>query len=111
MRPERATDHIWDFVEELLRTGIMLSDLLANLLESIPEDAFPGESNGDVVLEMLIGTIRPVARAAGRESVLSATALIVDSRARTLKDLQRAADLAGGGEPEAAPERHDRQLG
>lgn len=95
MRATRTSDYVRDFVEEVLRTGIMLSELLADLIESLPNDAYPGESHAEVVLEMLIGTIRPVADAAGEKSVRSAAALLARSRARTLADLRRAAELAG----------------
>jgi hypothetical protein len=47
------------------------------------------------VLEMLIGTIRPVADVAGERSVRSAAALLASSRARTLSDLRRASELPG----------------
>ncbi len=72
----------------------MLSELLADLFESLPDNAYPGESNAEVLLEMLVGTIRPVAEAAGSQSVMSATALIVDSRDKTLSHLRRVVQLA-----------------
>ncbi|MGI8429299.1 MAG: hypothetical protein ACR2OB_08340 [Solirubrobacteraceae bacterium] len=99
--PAGSNDYVRDFVEELLRTGIMLSELLQNLCKSLPADAYPGESNAEVVFEMLVGTISPAVGAAGTESVLSATALLADSRARTLADLRRAAELANRTEPAA----------
>ncbi len=72
----------------------MLIDLVDRLLESLPEDAFPGENHTEVVLEMLIGTIRPVAEGAGEQSVRSAAALLADSSSRTIADLERAGELA-----------------
>ena len=57
----------------------MLSELLAGLIESLPEDAYPGEDNAEVVLDMLVGSIRPVVEAAGGESAHSATTLIADA--------------------------------
>jgi hypothetical protein len=105
MRPTQPDDYARDFVEELLRTGITLSGLLADLIDSLPEDAYPGESNAEVVLEMLIGTIRPVAEVAGEKAVRSASALLASSSARTLRDLERAAELAGRREPEARRNR------
>ena len=62
--------------EAVLRAGVMLSDLLGNLLEGLPEDAFEGESCVDVLLEMMTGTIAPVADAAGASTVHDATALL-----------------------------------
>jgi hypothetical protein len=44
---------------EVLRTGLMLQDLLCNLLEDLPDDAFPGDDNAEVLFEMLTGTISP----------------------------------------------------
>lgn len=88
-----------------MRTGITLSDLLADLLELLPEDAYPGECHAEVVIEMLIGTVRPVVEVAGERSVRSATALLASSRSRTLKDLHRASELAGereGGDADLA---------
>jgi hypothetical protein len=95
MRETGTSDYVRDYVEEVLRTGIMLSELLADLIESLPTDAYPGESHADVVLEMLIGTIRPVADDAGERSVRSAAELLARSRAQTLADLRRTAELAG----------------
>jgi hypothetical protein len=89
-----ASDYARDFVEEILRTGLMLSNLLVDLIEDLPDDAYPGERPADVVLEMLIGTIRPVAKAAGEPSVRSATALLAASSDRTLADLRAALELA-----------------
>jgi hypothetical protein len=87
-------DFVRTFVEELLRTGIMLSGLLADLLEDLPDDAFPGEAPEHVVLEMVTGTIRPAADVAGELPVRSAAALIASSRARVLGDLRRAVESA-----------------
>ena len=111
VRPPEISDCVRDFVEELLRTGLMLIDLLGNLLESLPEDAYPGECNAEVLLEMLIGTVRPVVEAAGEDAVRSAAALIADSGARTLTDLERAAELARRRELEAGRKHRDRRSG
>ena len=81
------------FVEELLGTGLMLVDVLSCLLEDLPDDAFPGEDTGEVVLEMLTGTVGPAAEAAGGETVRGATALIGAVRDRTVADLQAALEL------------------
>jgi hypothetical protein len=93
-------DYVSTFVEELLRTGIMLSGLLADLLEDLPEDAFPGEAPEHVLLEMVTGTIRPAADVAGEIPVRSAAALIASSRARVLGDLRRAVESASQREAE-----------
>ncbi len=45
MTPAATSDYVREFVQELLRTGILLSDLLGDLIESLPDDAYPGECN------------------------------------------------------------------
>jgi hypothetical protein len=102
---EATDDYVRDFVREVLRTGLMLTDLLGDLIESLPEDAYPGESNADVVMEMLIGTVRPVVDAAGEESVRSAAHLLVTTRERTLTDLRLALELAGRMKADGGDER------
>lgn len=44
---------------------LTLADVLGMLLEDLPEDAFPGEEPAEVLVEMLTGTLRPAAEAAG----------------------------------------------
>jgi hypothetical protein len=46
----------------------MLSDLGADLVESLPDDAYPGEDTAAVVIQMVIGTIRTVLEAAGERT-------------------------------------------
>jgi hypothetical protein len=94
MRDTEPDDYVRDFVVEVLRTGLTLTDVVGELVESLPDDAYPGESNTEVVLEMLIGTLRPVTDAAGETSVRSAVALLAAARDRTFADLERAAELA-----------------
>jgi hypothetical protein len=43
-------DEVRGFVKELLRTGLALTDLLSTLLEDLPENAFPGEEPGEVLI-------------------------------------------------------------
>jgi hypothetical protein len=80
--------------EAVLRAGVMLSDLLGNLLEDLPEDAFAGESHVDVLVEMMTGTIAPVADAAGAATVHDTTALLGAVCDRVVADLRAALDLA-----------------
>lgn len=79
----------------VLRTGLMLSDLLGNLLDALPADAFPGESDGEVLVEMLSGTIMPVADEAGLVAVQEATALLAALSEKVLADLEMMVQLAG----------------
>lgn len=80
--------------EAVLRAGVMLSDLLGNLLEELPEDAFAGECHVDVLVEMMAGTIAPVADAAGAATVHDVTALLGAVCDRVLGDLRAALELA-----------------
>src|ERR1700710_2216117 len=98
-----------DLVEEVLLTAIALDDVMGALLEEIPEGAFPGEDNAHVLLEMVVGSVHPAARAAGPPKVScgaappparaagprdcqAATALVAAIRERVLNDLHAAAE-------------------
>jgi hypothetical protein len=94
MQPTATGDYVRGFVEEVLCTGSLLLELLDDLIESVPEDACPGESIVEVVLDMLTETVSPAAKTAGEASVRSAVALLADSSSRALADLERAAELA-----------------
>lgn len=80
--------------EAVLRAGVMLSDLLGNLPEDLPEDAFEGESCVDVLLETMTGTIAPVADAAGAVTVHDTTALLGAMCDRVIADLRAALELS-----------------
>ena len=80
--------------EAVLRAGLMLSDLLGNLLEDLPEDAFPGEHAPEVLIEMVSGSITPVANAAGPQAVHDTVALLGAVCDRVLSDLRAAVALA-----------------
>lgn len=81
-------------VEEILRVGFALSDLLATLVEQLPEDAYPGENPAEVVIEMVTGSLVPVAESAGESVVREATALVGAVLDRVIADLRRAAEIA-----------------
>jgi hypothetical protein len=81
------------FVKEVLRTGIALGDLLGDLIEALPEDAYPGENKAEVLLEMVAGSVQPVLAAAGAETVNEATALIGALFDKTMMDLELAVEL------------------
>jgi hypothetical protein len=83
-----------ELIEELLRTAFALHDVLASLLDELPDDAFPGEDGGAVLLEMVVGTCLPAVTAAGITECTTATALIGAVRDRVLDDLRHAAELA-----------------
>jgi hypothetical protein len=83
-----------ELVEQLLRTSFVVADLLGSLIEQLPEDAFPGEDNAAVLLEMVAGTCTPVVAAAGESCCQEAIALIAAVQDRILSDLRAAARLA-----------------
>jgi len=88
--PIEADDYVSAFVRQTLRTGLMLQRVLSDLLEGLPEDAFPGEDSAAVLIEMLTGTIRPVAEAAGGRTVAETTALLDACGEKVLADLRGA---------------------
>ena len=87
------------FVEEALRVGVMWMDLVSGLVDDLPEGSFPGEKSTDVLIEMLAGTIRPAADAAGARTLRQATALLGAASDRTLADLRAAAARALRNDP------------
>src|SRR5437764_800817 len=74
--------------------GRMITGLLEDLLNALPDDAFPGENHAEVLLEMLSGTVRPATRAAGQATVCQLTALLGAVSDRILTDLRAAAAAA-----------------
>jgi hypothetical protein len=85
-------------IEEMLRTALWLLDISASLLDDLPDDAFPGEDSGDVMIEMLAGSCRPAIDAAGRGGCRVAIDLMTSIRENVLKDLRAAVELARKGE-------------
>lgn len=87
-------DFVWEFVMEILRTGLGLMHVAGDLIEALPEDAYPGESVSEVVIDMMVGTITPVAWAAGEPTVREFIQLLAASRERIIAHLEEAAELA-----------------
>ena len=88
-------DAVHEFVEELLRSGLALLDLVSSLIEELPVSAFPGEDNAEVLVEMVVGSSRPALEAIGESECRSATKLIETVWERVMADLRDAAALAG----------------
>lgn len=88
-------DHIGRFVFVLLRSGLMLCDLVSDLIAALPADAYPGEEPQDVVIEMLCGTIATALGSADPGDVRRATELIEEAGDRTLEHLRLAVELSG----------------
>jgi hypothetical protein len=89
-----SQDHVAAFTEELLRTGLMLSDLGANLAEELPADAYPGEEPGAVVIDMITGTIRTALVDADESDLRRAVELMLEANERVLEHLQLALELS-----------------
>jgi hypothetical protein len=82
-------------IEELLRTAFALSSVISSLLDELPQEAFPGEDDSAVLIEMMAGSCRPAVEATGEAGCWAASALIGAIRDRVLDDLRAAAELAG----------------
>lgn len=95
--PGSDADAARALIEELLRVGLALTDLVASLIENLPEDAFAGEDSATVLVEMVAGSCLPAVEAAGEEVCRGATALIGAIIDRVLDDLRAAAEVARGG--------------
>ena len=83
-----------ELVDEMILTAVALDNVLGSLLAEVPDDAFPAEDKTDVLLQMIVGSVVPAARAAGEDSCRTATALIAAMRERVLADLHAAAEAA-----------------
>ncbi len=94
-------DDVHNLVKTILGTSMMLSGIFCDLIEELPDDAFPGEDAGEVLLEMLVGTISPTAQAAGPRAVAQTVAFLDAIGDRTLNDLRAAAALAASREAAA----------
>jgi hypothetical protein len=92
--PPLALDITRQLVLETLRTAMALEEVMGSLLAELPESAFSGQDNGQVLLEMLVGSVHAAARAAGERDCLVATALVGAIRERVIDDLRAAAELA-----------------
>lgn len=87
-------DPVAEFTLELLRGGLMLSGLAADLAEALPEDAYPGEEPGTVVMEMITGTIRTAVDSADTRDLERATTLIAEACDRVIEHLKLALELS-----------------
>ena len=83
---------------QILRTGLMLTDMAGTLTESLPDDAFPGEEAGAVVIDCLTGSAYPIVERAGVDAVRSATELLDEVSERTIAHLRLAIELKERGE-------------
>ena len=92
--PESEHDDVEQFLEAVMTSGILLSEMIGNLLDALPPDAYPGENQVEVLIEMVAGSIKPAVDAAGPDALVQATALLGAVCDRAVADLRRAAELA-----------------
>jgi hypothetical protein len=85
-------------IEEMLRTALWLFDISTSLLDDLPDDAFPGEDAGAVMVEMLAGSCRPSIDVAGVDGCRVAIELMASIRENVLNDMRAAVELARKGE-------------
>jgi hypothetical protein len=93
MHLSNTDDSIDAFTLELLRAGYALTGLAGDLAEAMPDDAYPGESSGEVVLQMISGTIRTFLAEADEHDVSRATELVDGAVKRVIEQLQLAVAL------------------
>jgi hypothetical protein len=93
MGTTNTEDAIDAFVLELLRTGNMLTGMAADLAEALPADAYPGEKPGQVVIEMIAGSIRTALIEADSGDVERAVELMQKAGDRVLEHLRLALEL------------------
>jgi hypothetical protein len=93
MARNQPTDQVVAFTHAILRVGSMLFGVASDLIEDLPEDAFPGEDAAAVVLEMLIGTIHTAVREADPHELARATELVASASDRVLEHLRLALEL------------------
>jgi hypothetical protein len=74
--------------------GSMLSELVSNLVEALPVDAYPEEKPEAVVVEMLCGTIGTALASVDPREIQRATQLIDLAETRVLEHLKLARDLS-----------------
>ena len=82
------------FVRELLRTGSMLNGLVADLVDTLPVDAYPEEEPAAVVVEMMCGTVATALRSTDPRDVRRATELMELAGARVIEHLRLACALS-----------------
>jgi hypothetical protein len=90
---ESTGDAIDDFALELLRTGYMLEGMAADLAETLPATAYPGEEPAAVVMQMITGSIRTALTEADVSDVQRAVELMQEAADRVIEHLRVALAL------------------
>lgn len=89
-----GNEEIDRFALVLLRASWMLRDLAENLVEGLPSDAFPGESHGSVVVEMLFGSMATALESVEPTEIIRAADLIELTTGRVIEHLRVAHQLS-----------------
>lgn len=94
MEPIHTENHVEQFVLELLRTGAMICQLVENLVEALPDDAYPGEDKGSVVVEMIRGSIGMALAPLDEADVLRCTVVMQLASDGLIEHLKLACELS-----------------
>jgi hypothetical protein len=89
-----GSEDIDRFAVVVLRTSWMLCELVENLADGLPQDAFPSESQGSVVVEMLFGSMATALESVDPTDVVRAADLIELTIDRVIEHLQLAHGLS-----------------
>lgn len=84
----------WALVLTLIKSGIFVTDTLGNLIDILPEDAYPGEDPAEVVTEMAAGSIVPLVNRIGRKQCRDTIALLDSVMESILGELRLAAEIS-----------------
>jgi hypothetical protein len=82
------------FALVVLRTSWMLCELIDNLVDGLQPDAFGGENNGSVVVEMLFGSMATALESVDPAELGRAADLIELTTDRVIEHLQVAHELS-----------------
>ncbi len=96
-------------VRELVRSGLLFSDLLGAFAEAVEETgSYPGAPPAEVAIAMVARSVQMELHGRDPDELERAIDLIVTARDRLLSDLKEAAQLNGRGNgQQAAPPRLD----
>jgi hypothetical protein len=82
------------FAMVVLRTSWMICELVENLVEGLRGDAFPGESKGSAVIEMLLGSMATALESGDSTEIERAADLIELTTDRVIEHLRLAHQLS-----------------
>jgi hypothetical protein len=89
-------DAVAAFVTELIRAGVVLAEVLDNLLDAVAQSREGGAPDAEELLGMLVNSLHGTVAAAGEDVLRAVTPLFDACVRRTLEELEHA--LAHWGE-------------